>query len=70
MRELETSQPRRACVDIFGEGEHLKSAAEHFRMQQCLQCALGLTIASAVNRTVEPSSLGRLQRSGHVKGFQ
>ena len=33
IRELETSQPRRARADIFAKREYLKSAAEHFRMQ-------------------------------------
>jgi hypothetical protein len=31
-RKFETSEPRRAWVDIFGEREHLESSSEHFGM--------------------------------------
>ena len=43
-REFETCQLRRTRIDILGEREHLKGAAEHFGMQQCLEGAFGLAI--------------------------
>jgi hypothetical protein len=41
-REFETRQRRRAGINILGEREYLKSAPEHFGMQQRLQRAFGL----------------------------
>jgi hypothetical protein len=38
-REFETCQSQRTRIDMFCEHKHLKSAAEHFRMKQCLQLA-------------------------------
>ena len=38
-REFEACQARCARTDIFFQREHLKSAAEHFRMEQGLQLA-------------------------------
>jgi hypothetical protein len=43
-REFETRQRRRAGINILGEREHLKSAPEHFRMEQCLEGAFGLAV--------------------------
>ena len=37
--EFEACQSSRAGIDIFFEREHLKSATEHFRMEQGLQLA-------------------------------
>jgi len=42
-RKFETRQRRRG-IDIFCEREYLKRAAEHFRVQQCLERAFGFTI--------------------------
>ena len=36
MREFEPSQPRRLAIKVFFESDYLKSAAEHFRMEQGL----------------------------------
>jgi len=44
MREFETCQPWRARMNIFGEREHLKGAAQHFGMQERLQRAFVFTI--------------------------
>jgi hypothetical protein len=44
MREFEPSQPGGLAIKIFFESDYLKSAAEHFRVKQGLQCALGLAI--------------------------
>ena len=41
-REFETRQWVRFAADIFCKRQHLKSAAQHFRMKQRLQFALGL----------------------------
>src|SRR6266511_4869155 len=41
-REFETSQRIRLETDVFRKRQHLKSAAQHFRMKQRLQFALGL----------------------------
>src|SRR6266446_6123703 len=46
-REFEPSQPRRLAIKIFFETYYLKSAAEHFRMEQSLQRALGLAIGGS-----------------------
>ncbi len=40
--EFKTRQRIRFGTDIFRKREHLKSAAQHFRMKQRLQFALGL----------------------------
>ena len=40
-REFEPGWPGRGRIDIFGKGEHLKGAAEHFGMQQRLERAFG-----------------------------
>ena len=47
MREFEPSQPRRLAIKIFFESDYLKSAAEHFRMEQGLQRALGFAIGGS-----------------------
>ena len=47
-RGLETCQTWRAGIDILGECEHLKCAAEHFGMQQRLQRALPLVIGIGI----------------------
>jgi hypothetical protein len=47
MREFEPGQPRRLAIKIFFESDYLKSASEHFRMEQGLQRALGLAIGSS-----------------------
>src|SRR4030095_16795192 len=41
-REFETCKRQRTRIDIFCEPERLKTAAKHFRMQQCLQFSLHL----------------------------
>ena len=40
-REFETCQLRRTRIDILGEREDLKSAPEHFGVQQRLEGAFG-----------------------------
>jgi hypothetical protein len=40
-REFEACQGRRRRVDIFRKCQHLKSPAEHFRVEQRLQRAFG-----------------------------
>jgi len=40
--EFEACQRRRIGIQIFCERQHLKSTAQHFRMEQRLQFALGL----------------------------
>ena len=47
MREFEPGQGRRFAIKIFFESDYLKSAAEHFRMEQGLQRALGLAIGGS-----------------------
>ncbi len=47
MREFEAGQSRRLGIKIFFESNYLKSAAEHFRMEQGLQRALGLAIGGS-----------------------
>ena len=47
MREFEASQSRRLAIKILFESDYLKSAAEHFRMEQSLQSALGLAIGGS-----------------------
>ena len=42
--ELKTRQRSRFRLDIFRNRQHLKSAAQHFRMEQRLQFPLGLRI--------------------------
>jgi len=42
-REFKTRQRIRLGSDIFCKRQHLESAAQHFRMKQRLQFALGLT---------------------------
>ena len=46
MREFEPSQPRCLAIEIFFESDYLKSAAEHFRMEQGLQRAPGFPIGA------------------------
>ena len=64
-REFEPGSGGAVRIDIFGKREHLKSAAEHFGMQQCLEGAFGFGIGSAVNWL---QAVGRLRcnRSGQV----
>ena len=41
-REFEARQRRRVWINIFCQAKHLESTAQHFRMKQRLQFALGL----------------------------
>ena len=45
--EFEAGQSRRLAIKIFFESDYLKSASEHFRMEQGLQRALGLAIGGS-----------------------